>query len=79
MVKNRDCEGIMRRCLDLVPQIHTNDVTQISVVFLPYVSRITDQIGRLLLTRTVKILPTPKDTLNPLLVKGIYNIPCSCG
>ena len=59
-------------------------------VFLPYIPRVTDRIGRLLQKENIKTIYKPtrkikeclrsaKDKRDPLSSSGVYRIPCKCG
>lgn len=61
-----------------------------SRAFLPYISGVTDKIGRLVTKYKVQTIYSPtkkleghfewvKDKKDALCVPGIYRIPCSCG
>ncbi|XP_030762746.1 uncharacterized protein LOC115887456 [Sitophilus oryzae] len=62
----------------------------INKAFLPYVSQVTDRIGKVLKKHNIKTIYKPtrkirdclrpaKDKREPLSSAGIYRIPCSCG
>lgn len=68
---------------------HTQDLTH-GTVFLPYVKKVTDRIGRLLTRHGVRtifkptqqlrnILRSAKDPQDRMSLAGVYRIPCSCG
>ncbi|XP_030751509.1 uncharacterized protein LOC115879021 [Sitophilus oryzae] len=61
----------------------------INKAFLPYVSQVTDRIGKVLKKHNIKTIYKPtrkirdclrpaKDKRDPLSSAGIYRIPCSC-
>ena len=64
--------------------------TSTSKAFLPFITGVTDRIGRILTKYKVKTIYKPtkklhnyfrsaKDQRDPLSLPGIYRIPCSCG
>lgn len=87
--RKTDIQSTIKRRLNPKSRIKNDEVTK-TVAFLPYISRVTDRIGKVLRKHKVKtvfkstckmsqLLPNPKDKLNPLSSKGVYSIPCSCG
>ncbi|XP_030764983.1 uncharacterized protein LOC115889168 [Sitophilus oryzae] len=74
-----------QRRLDVNEQNNT-----VNKAFLPYVSQVTDRIGKVLRKHNIKTIYKPtwkikgclrpaKDKRVPLSSVGIYRIPCSCG
>ncbi|XP_030767016.1 uncharacterized protein LOC115890807 [Sitophilus oryzae] len=74
-----------QRRLDINEQNNT-----VNKAFLPYVSQVTDRIGKVLRKHNIKTIYKPtrkikdclrpaKDKRVPLSSAGIYRIPCSCG